>query len=150
MSDSYSGNREPRAHKDWEGAANVPGVDHEMHELGNMIVALQFCLRQLGGRQGTDELEGVVHTGLEICKQGMATFRKVSKANARDTQPGDDLHARASQYQQRAAEYHAIADQIQGLKARSSYRHLAETYAIMARRLDDHMKWYGREGQKIS
>jgi hypothetical protein len=51
-----------------------------MHELGNLIVALQFCLRQLGGRQSTDELERVVRTGLEMCEQGIAAFRKVHKA----------------------------------------------------------------------
>lgn len=52
----------------------------EMHELGNLIVALQFCLRQLGGRQSTDELEGLVRTGLEVCEQGIAAFRKVHEA----------------------------------------------------------------------
>jgi hypothetical protein len=51
-----------------------------MHELGNLIVALQFCLRQLGGRQSTDALEGVVRTGLEVCEQGIAAFRKVHEA----------------------------------------------------------------------
>ena len=53
---------------------------NEMHELGNLIVVLQFCLRQLGGRQRTNELEGVVRTGLEACEQGIAAFRKVNDA----------------------------------------------------------------------
>ena len=57
-----------------------PSTRSEMHELGNLIVALQFCLRQLGGRQSTDELEGVVRTGLEVCEQGMTAFRKVHDA----------------------------------------------------------------------
>jgi hypothetical protein len=52
----------------------------EMHELGNLIVALQFCLRQLDGRQCTDELEGVVRTGLEVCEGGVAVFRKLHQA----------------------------------------------------------------------
>ena len=52
----------------------------DMHELGNLIVALQFCLRQLGGRQRTDELEGIVRAGLQVCEQGIAAFRKVDEA----------------------------------------------------------------------
>jgi len=58
----------------------APSTRSEMHELGNLIVALQFCLRQLGGCQRTDELEGVVRTGLEVCQQGIAVFRKVNAA----------------------------------------------------------------------
>ena len=57
-----------------------PLTRSEMHELGNLIVALQFCLRQLGGRQRTDELEGVVRNGLEVCEQGITAFRKVHEA----------------------------------------------------------------------
>jgi hypothetical protein len=53
---------------------------NEMHELGNLIVALQFCLRQLDGRQRTDQLESVVRTGLDACEQGIAAFRKVHQA----------------------------------------------------------------------
>ena len=157
MTDRHSESEELRSHNDVTDAPTVSRVEHEMHELGNMILALQFCLRQLGGRQATDELEGVVHTGLELCKQGMAAFQKVRKAtNAREVnrnstfQPANELRARASQYQQRAAEYHAIADRLQGLKARASYRHLAETYETMGRRLEDHVRWYGREGQEVS
>jgi hypothetical protein len=51
-----------------------------MHELGNLMVAVHFCLRQLRGRQGTNELESVVRTGLEVSEQGMAAFRKVHEA----------------------------------------------------------------------
>ena len=154
---SDSGNRELPSHKDVTDAPIVPSVDHEIHELGNIILAMQFCLRQLRGRQGTDELEGVIRTGLEICEQGMAAFRKVRKAtNAREVncrstvQPAIELRARASQYQQRAAEYHAIADQSQNLKARASYRHLAGTYETMGRQLEDHVRWYGREDQDVT
>jgi hypothetical protein len=60
--------------------ARIVGASAEMHELGNLIVALQFCLRQLGGRQSTDELEGVVQSGLEVCEQGIVAFRRVREA----------------------------------------------------------------------
>jgi hypothetical protein len=53
---------------------------NEMHELGNAIVALQFCLRRLDGHQRTNELEGVVRSGLVVCEQGIAAFRKVHEA----------------------------------------------------------------------
>jgi hypothetical protein len=62
------------------GTVSKPSTGSELHELGNVIVALQFCLRQLDGRQRTDELEGVVRTGLEVCEQGIAAFRKVNEA----------------------------------------------------------------------
>jgi hypothetical protein len=52
----------------------------EMHELGNLIVSLQYCLRQLGGRQSTDELEGVVRSAVEVCEQGIVAFRKMHQA----------------------------------------------------------------------
>ena len=64
----------------WTVTSICPSTESEMHQLGNHIVALQFCLRQLGGRQSTEELEGVVRTGLEVCEQGIAAFRKVHGA----------------------------------------------------------------------
>lgn len=75
---------------------------NEMHELGNSIVALQFCLRRLEGCQHTDELEGLVRGGLEVCAQAIVAFRKVH-------------------------EYHAVADQTQSPTARATYRRLAES-----------------------
>lgn len=67
--------------KDAWSVVNIgPSTRSEMHELGNLIVALQFCLRQLGGRQRSDELEGMVRTGLEVCEQGIVTFRRVNEA----------------------------------------------------------------------
>jgi hypothetical protein len=149
MSDPFSVKREPQSHRLQKTAPTVARVDR-MHELGNTIVALQYCFRQLGGRQGTDELEGVVRTGLEICKQGMAAFREIQRqASVREhdssakVQLGDDVRAQALRYQMRAAEYHAAADQMQNLKARASHRHLAQTYEAMGRRLEDHVRWYG-------
>jgi hypothetical protein len=106
---------------------------HEMHELGNAIVALQFCLRQLDGRQGTDELQHVVRNGLEVCKQGIAAFRKIRAAVSvtKSAHPADDERARG--YAIRAAEYRTIADQMQDATARATYRHLAEDYERMGR-----------------
>jgi hypothetical protein len=69
---------------DWDqrtvAALSRASTGSEMHELGNAIVALQYCLRQLGGRQRTDELEKLVRTGLEVCENGIAAFRKVQEA----------------------------------------------------------------------
>jgi hypothetical protein len=68
---------------DWDqrtvAAFSKPSAGSEMHELGNAIVALQYCLRQLGGRQRTNELEKLVRTGLEVCENGIAAFRKVQE-----------------------------------------------------------------------
>ena len=61
-------------------AFSKPSTRSELHELGNAIVALQYCLRQLGGRQSTDELEELVRTGLNVCEQGIAAFRRVDDA----------------------------------------------------------------------
>jgi hypothetical protein len=55
-------------------------ITNDMHELGNHICALQFCLRQLGGNQRSDELEGLVRKGLDVCAQGIAAFRRVDDA----------------------------------------------------------------------
>ena len=56
-----------------------PSARREMHELGNVITALQFCLQQLDGHQRSDELGEVVRRGLELCEQGMAAFHKVGE-----------------------------------------------------------------------
>jgi hypothetical protein len=72
-----------------------------MHELGNLIVALQFCLRQLGGRQRTEELEGVVRNGLEACEQGIAAFRKVHEAVRAPREPSSAPRARDSAAERR-------------------------------------------------
>ena len=55
----------------------------EMHELGNHMVGVLYCLRQLGGCQRTGELEAVVREGLESCEKSMAAFRSVHKARTR-------------------------------------------------------------------
>jgi len=77
------------ARERWFVASIGPSTRSEMHELGNLIVALHLCLRQLGGRQSTDELEGVVRTALEVSEQSMTAFRKVS-AHTRNSRSGAD------------------------------------------------------------
>jgi GAF domain-containing protein len=56
---------------------NIRSTASDMHELGNIMVALRSCLEWLRGRQGTDELEGLVRAGLEASEQGMAAFRRL-------------------------------------------------------------------------
>ena len=51
-----------------------------LHELGNLMVAAHFCLRQLRGQQRTDELEGVVRDGLAVCEKSMAAFQEIQKS----------------------------------------------------------------------
>ena len=64
----------------WTVASMRPSLRNEMHELGNLIVAMHFCLRQLCDRQRSHELKRVVRTGLEVSEQIMATFRNVDDA----------------------------------------------------------------------
>ena len=52
------------------------------------------------------------------------------------TQPSDDIRAQANRHHMRAAEYRAVADQMKNPTACASFRHLAETYDAMARRLE--------------
>jgi hypothetical protein len=52
------------------------------------------------------------------------------------TQPSDDIRAQANRHHMRAAEYRAVADQMQNPTACASFRHLAEAYETMARRLE--------------
>jgi hypothetical protein len=99
----------------------------EIHELGNSIVALQFCLRRLEGRQHTDELEGLVRGGLEVCEQAIVAFRKVHQAASLREGAHAGHDERARRYEMRAAEYHAVADQMQSPTARATYRRLAES-----------------------
>src|SRR5215472_18619403 len=62
--------------------------------------------------------------------------RKADRALQR--KPSGELREQARRHEQRAAEYRAVADQIQDPTARASFRHLAETYEAMGRRLEGH------------
>jgi hypothetical protein len=110
---------------------------NELHELGNLIVAVQHCLRRLDGRQRTDELQGVVRTGLEACEQGVESFRRIQAAViGRNGHSPHDTQERARRYKMRAAEYRAVADQMRDPTARASYRQLAENYDAIGQRLE--------------
>ena len=52
--------------------------------------------------------------------------------------PSEDILAQARRHEMRAAEYRAVADQMQNPAASDSFRHLAATYETMARRLQEH------------
>lgn len=110
---------------------------NELHELGNLIVAVQHCLRRLDGRQRTDELQEVVRTGLEACEQGVESFRRIQAAvMSRNSHSARNTQERARRYKMRAAEYHAVADQMQNSTARASFRQLAENYDEIGQRLE--------------
>jgi hypothetical protein len=64
------------------------------------------------------------------------------------TQPSDDIRAQANRHHMRAADYRAVADQMQNPTACASFRHLAETYETMARRLEMRARKNGRDGQE--
>lgn len=49
---------------------------------------------------------------------------------------GSGIRDQAGRYAQRAGEYRAVANQMQNPTSRASFRHLAETYEAMARRLE--------------
>jgi hypothetical protein len=57
-----------------------PSLGNELHDLGNLMVAMHFCLQRLRGRQCSAELEEVARSGLELSQQGMAIFRKLDEA----------------------------------------------------------------------
>ncbi len=107
---------------------------NEMHELGNAIVALQFCLWRLEGCQRTDELEGVVRSGLAVCEQGIAAFRKVHEAVSVQKSANPSDAERARRYEMRGTEYRAVADQMRDPTVRATYQRLAESYEAMGRR----------------
>jgi hypothetical protein len=76
-------NRALLSERSWNGVRPDAARSEEardMHELGNHMVGVLYCLRQLGGRQRTGELEAVVRAGLESCEQSVAAFRKLHKA----------------------------------------------------------------------
>jgi hypothetical protein len=64
----------------WAVASAGTSLRNEMHDLGNLMVAMHFCLQRLRGRQCSDELEEVAQSGLELSEQGMAIFRKLDEA----------------------------------------------------------------------
>ena len=106
---------------------------NDMHELGNAIVGLQFCLRQLNGRQRTNELERVVRSALEACGQGIAAFRRVHQAVSvrKMVNPSDEAPEQARRFERRAAEYYALADQTRDPTARAPRLPLAESYEAL-------------------
>jgi hypothetical protein len=75
----------------YEGCTVGSAARNDTHEIGNLIVALHFCLRQLDGRQRTDELEAVVRRGLEVCEQAIAAVRTLQKTMPACSAPADQM-----------------------------------------------------------
>lgn len=52
----------------------------EAHRLGNLLIALTFCLRQSRGRQRTQELEKMLERGFRDAEQSMEAMRQYVQA----------------------------------------------------------------------
>ena len=52
----------------------------EAHRLGNLLIALTFCLKQLRGRQRTHELEELAERGFRDAEQSMEAMRQYMQA----------------------------------------------------------------------
>ena len=51
--------------------------------------------------------------------------------------PSGEIHEQARRHEQRAAEYRAVAAQMRDPTAKASFRHLAESYEALGRRLEE-------------
>jgi hypothetical protein len=74
----------------------------------------------------------------QLRKWALECDRKADRALR--TQPSEDMREQARRHERRAAEYRAVADQMENPTARASYRHLAATYGAMAQRLEERAK----------
>ena len=64
--------------------------------------------------------------------------------------PSGEMREQARRHGQRAAEYRAVADQMQNPIASASFRHLAQTYEAMAHRLEESAnRKNGRHDQRV-
>jgi hypothetical protein len=49
----------------------------DAHDLGNLLIAISFCLKHLRGRQRTAELEEMVERALQDAEQGVDATRSL-------------------------------------------------------------------------
>jgi dienelactone hydrolase len=90
----------------------------------------QFCRKLLkeGARSASPELlEQLEKWAVECDESADLSLRT----------PGGEALEQARRYRERAAEYRAVADQLRDPTATATYRHLAQTYDAMARRLEE-------------
>lgn len=52
----------------------------DAHDLGNLLIAISFCLKHLRGCQRTDELEKMVERALHDAEQGVEATRSLVHA----------------------------------------------------------------------
>lgn len=52
----------------------------DAHDLGNLLIAISYCLKHLRGRQRTDELERMLERGLHDAEQGVEATRSLVHA----------------------------------------------------------------------
>lgn len=102
----------------------------------------RYCrrlLKEKGGSAGTELGDQLQQWALE-CDGQADHILQSAPARARLDQ--------ARRHRQRAEEYHAVAEQMQTPAARESYRHLAQSYEAMARRLEVRDNAAQRSGEK--
>jgi hypothetical protein len=52
----------------------------QVHDLGNLLIGIAFCLKQLRGSQRTEELEEVVEQAAKAADQGVEAVRGLLQA----------------------------------------------------------------------
>jgi hypothetical protein len=52
----------------------------DAHDLGNLLIAISYCLKHLRGRQRTDELDNMVERALHDAEQGVETTCSLVRA----------------------------------------------------------------------
>ena len=52
----------------------------QAHHLGNLLLGVTFCLKQLRGRQQNQELEHMVERGFQDAEQGIEAMRQYMQA----------------------------------------------------------------------
>jgi hypothetical protein len=55
-------------------------LSRDAHDLGNLLLAISFCLKHLRGHQRTAELEEMVERALQDADQGVEATRSIVQA----------------------------------------------------------------------
>jgi hypothetical protein len=55
-------------------------LGRDAHDLGNLLIAISFCLKHLRGSQRTAELEEMVERALQDADQGVEATRSIVQA----------------------------------------------------------------------
>lgn len=133
-----------RAHEIRSALTDVLGGVHKaeenMRDAGFYRGLARQCRALLKDAHNPELLGQLKAWALECDRQADRALRECS---------GEDIRQQARRYEQRAAEYRAVADQMQNSTSRASFRHLAATYEAMARRLEARAERTGRRRAEI-